>query len=147
MRVVGVPRRSVTLVAAGSFASLTRGGSGISMRTVACSLDPGGAGDAVVQTVAHEQRIAGICRQPLLGVLGRERARLDAVARQAGPPVTLERLLVEETPALLETPRQTCQLGRPVKLFGIAVKGDVVRRPRCGRLRVDLQDQLAHEDR
>ena len=108
--------------------------------------DPGRAEDAVVQTVAHEQGIAGICRQPLLRVLGRERARPDTVAREAGPAVALERLFVEETSALFEALRQTREPGGPVKLFGVAVKGDG-RVVLARRLRFGLQDQLAHEDR
>ena len=109
--------------------------------------DPRRAEDAVVETVAHEQRIAGVCRQTLLGVLGRERARPDTVTRDAGPAVALERLLVEETPALFEAPRQAREPGRAVKLVGIAVEGDGARRPRRARLRFGVQDQLAHKDR
>ena len=87
---------------------------------------------AVVETVAHEQRIAGVRRQSLLRVLGRERASPDTVTRDAGPAVALEGLLVEEAAALFEPLHQARESGRAVKLAGIAVEGDgrfVLARP------------------
>ena len=82
------------------------------MRTVACLGDPGRAVDAVVQAVAHEQGIAGVRRQSLLRVRGRERAVLDTVARDAGPAVALEGLFVEEAAALFEPLHQAREPGR-----------------------------------
>ena len=89
----------------------------------------------------------GFCCQPLLRVPGRERAGLDAVARDAGPAVALEGLFVEKPAALFESLHQARQPGRAVKLFGIAVKGDVRAPSSLRRLRFGLQDHLAHEDR
>ena len=88
---------------------------------------PGCSEDAVIQAVAHEQGIVGVRRQSLLCVPGRECASFDAVARDASAAVALERLLVEEAPALFEPLDQALELGRAVKLFGIAVKGDGAR--------------------
>ena len=147
LRVVGVPRRSVTLVAEGSFGKLDARGKRDLNADGRVLGDPRRAEDAVVETVAHEQGIAGVCRQTLLCVLGRERAGPDTVTRDAGPAVALERLFVEEASTLFETFRQTREPGRAVKLVGIAVEGDGARRPRCARLRFDLEDQLAHKDR
>ena len=70
----------------------------------------------------------------------------DAVARDAGPAVALERLFVEEAPTLFEPLHQAREPGRAVKLFGIAVEGEWCA---ClaAALRFGLQDHLAHEYR
>ena len=75
--------------------------------------DPRRAKDAVVETVAHEEGIGRVCGQTLLGVLGRERASPDAMAREAGPAVPLEGLLVEETSALFKRFARHVSLAAP----------------------------------
>ena len=139
--------KKVTLVAAGSFASLTREGSGISMRTVACSVIRDVPKTPSSRPSPTNRGSLGFCASRFCASFGRERAGLDAVARDAGPAVALERLFVEEAAALFEPLHQAREPGRAVKLFGIAVKGDVLRLLRAAALRFGLQDHLAHEDR
>ena len=95
--------------------------------------DPRRSADAIVEAVTDEQRIGGVPGESPSRVLGRERAGLDAVARDAGPTVALERLLVKEAATLFEPLDQAIELGRAVKLFGIAVEGEWVRLPRGAR--------------
>ena len=107
--------------------------------------DPRRSVDAIVEAVTDEQRIGGVPGESPSRVLWRERAGLDAVARDAGPAVALEGLLVEEAATLFEPLHQASELGRAVKLFGIAVEGEWMRLPRGAALRFGRQDHPAHE--
>ena len=64
--------------------------------------DPRRSADAIVEAVTDEQRIGGVPGESPSRVPGRERAGLDAVARDAGPAVALEGLLVKEAATLFE---------------------------------------------
>src|SRR5262249_7177146 len=90
--------------------------------------DARGSLDSVVQAVTHEQRIVGVLQQPLLRVLWRKRAALDAVAGDARAAVAAKRLFVKEAPALLEPLGQAYEFARALQVRGITVKGDCWRR-------------------
>ena len=109
--------------------------------------NPRCSADAIVEAVTDKQRIGGVPGESPSRVPGRERAGLDAVARDAGPTVALERLLVKEAATLFEPLEQAIELRRGVKLFGIAVEGEWVRLPRGAAMRFGRQDHPAHEYR
>ena len=147
LRVVGVPRRKVTLVAVGSFASLTREVRGISMRTVACSVIRDVPWTPSSRPSPTNSGSAGFAASRRCASSGENVPFLTLWHVTQVRPLPLKGLLVEEAATLFEPLRQARELGRAVKLFGIAVEGDLLRLPRDAALRFGLQDHLAHEDR
>src|SRR4029077_18362043 len=99
------------------------------------------------ESVTDEQRIGGVPGESPSRVLWRERAGLDAVARDAGPSVALEGLFVKQAATLFEPLDQAIELGGVLKLFGIAVEGDWMRVPRGAAVRFGRQDHPAHDYR
>ena len=122
--VVGVPRRTTTLVAAGSLRSRTREVSGISIRTVACSVMRRGPLNTIVQAIVDEQRVGRIPCQTSPGAFRREGAGSSVVARGTRTAVASERLFLEQPAPFLEPHRQAQRFRCAVETGRVAIEAD-----------------------